>query len=73
MKPEHRSRLLELAASRGQKGFSGVIAEALDLYLETQKRRADAVRKALALKGSMGEAEASALLDETRRMRANWR
>jgi hypothetical protein len=29
MKPEHRARVIELAARRGDKGFSTVIAEAL--------------------------------------------
>lgn len=73
MKPEHRARMLELAASRGEKGFSAVVAEALELYLETQKGRANAIRSALALKGSMSETEAAGLLTETRRIRANWR
>lgn len=73
MKPEHRARLLELAANRGEKGFSTVVAEALELYLETQRGRANAIRGALALKGSMSETEASGLLTETRKIRANWR
>ena len=73
MKPEHRARILELAANRGEKGFSTVIAEALDLYLADQEGRADAIQKALALKGSMSEAEADGLLARTRQTRANWR
>ena len=73
MKPEHRARVLELAAQRGEKGFSTVVAEALELYLETQADRANAVRSALTLKGSMSETEAAALLTQTRKLRANWR
>ena len=73
MKPEHRARILELAANRGEKGFSTVIAEALELYLAEQKDRAGAIKKALALKGSMNAAEAESLLAETRKIRANWR
>jgi predicted transcriptional regulator len=73
MKPEHRARVLELAAQRGEKGFSTVVAEALELYLETQGNRADAIRSALALKGSMSEAEAAGLLTQTQKIRANWR
>jgi hypothetical protein len=73
MKPEHRSRILELAANRGEKGFSAVVAEALDLYLEAQKSRAGAIKHALALKGSIGRAEADELLAETRRIREHWR
>ena len=73
MKPEHRARILKLAAHRGEKDFSAVVAEALELYLETQGGRAAAVRGALALKGSMSELEAAALLTQTRKLRANWR
>jgi hypothetical protein len=73
MKPEHRARILELAANRGEKGFSAVVAEALELYLEAQDGRRDAIRSALALKGTMREPEAAGLLTRTREIRANWR
>ena len=73
MKPEHRTRVLELAANRGEKGFSTVVAEALDFYLEAQRGRTNAIRGSLALKGSMGEKEAAGLLTETRRIRTSWR
>jgi hypothetical protein len=73
MKPEHRARVLELAASRGDKGFSAVVAEALELYLETQNGRQDAIVSALALKGLMKGAEATSLLAQTRKIRADWR
>lgn len=35
LRPEHRAKLLELSARRGEKGFSSVIAEAIDTYLGT--------------------------------------
>jgi hypothetical protein len=73
MKPEHRARILELAANRGEKGFSTVVAEALELYLEAQRRRTNATRSALALKGSMSEREAAGLSAHTRKIRATWR
>lgn len=73
MKPEHRARILELAANRGEKGFSALIAEALDLYFEEQQGRVKAIRAALSLKGSMKEAEAAGLLNHTRKIRADWR
>jgi predicted transcriptional regulator len=73
MKPEHRARILELAANRGEKGFSTVVAEALELYLEAQGGRTNAIQSALALKGSMREAEAAGLLSRTRGIWANWR
>ena len=73
MKPEHRARVLELAASRGDKGFSNVVAEALELYLETQRRRTAAIQNALTLKGSMKGAEATDLATATRKIRTDWR
>jgi predicted transcriptional regulator len=73
IKPEHRARVLELAASRGEKGFSAVVADALEFYLQAQRDRTRAIRKALALKGSIGEKEAARLRTETRRLRAHWR
>jgi hypothetical protein len=73
MKPEHRARILELAANRGEKGFSTVVAEAVELYLKVQSERKSAIRSALALKGSMKEPDAVDLLTRTRSMRENWR
>jgi predicted CopG family antitoxin len=73
MKPEHRAQILELAAKRGEKGFSAVVAEALELYLADKRARKRAIDEALALKGSMSETEAAGLLKETRRIRTNWR
>jgi predicted transcriptional regulator len=73
IKSEHRARLLELAATRGEKGFSNVVNEALDLYLQTQTGRNAAIKKALALKGTMSAAEAKNLESETRKIRDNWR
>lgn len=73
MKPEHRARILELAANRGEKGFSTVVADALELYLKSQNDRKAAIRSALALKGSMREGDAAGLLTRTQTLRANWR
>ena len=73
MKPEHRARILEIAANRGEKGFSSIVSDALDLYLETATKRKTAIQKALALKGSLSESEGSDLLVRTRRIREHWR
>jgi hypothetical protein len=71
MKPEHRARILELAAKRGEKGSSMVVADALELYLDAQKSRTNAIRSALPLKGSMSAKEAAGLAAQTRRIRAS--
>jgi hypothetical protein len=73
IKPEHRTRILALASNRGEKGFSNVIAEALEFYLEAEGSRASAIQKALALKGSMQVTEATGLRTRTRKIRTNWR
>ena len=73
IKSEHRARILELAAERGEKGFSSVLAEALDLYLKAQRDRKGVIQNALALKGSMKDAEAADLLSRTEAIRAIWR
>ena len=73
MKPEHRARILELAANRGEKGFSSVVEEALELYLKAQRDRNKAIESALALRGSMKESEAADLLERTQTVRSNWR
>jgi len=73
MNPEHRARLLELASQRGEKGFSAVVGEALEFYLEARSRRTKAIRRALTLKGTMKTAEAEGLRARTRNIRANWR
>ena len=73
MKPEHRAQILELAAKRGEKGFSTVVAEALDLYLKDQREQKNAIKGALALKGSLKEADAADLLARTESIRTNWR
>lgn len=73
IKPEHRARLLELAATRGEKGFSSVVNEALELYLRSESGRAEALRKALVLRGSFSDSDARSLRDETRKIRAQWR
>jgi predicted transcriptional regulator len=72
IRPEHRARILELAASRGEKGFSGVVAEALEFYLDAEEKRTTAIANALALKGCMGESEAAKLRTEARRIRSKW-
>jgi hypothetical protein len=73
MKPEHRARLLELAAARGEKGFSNLVADALDHYLEAERKREGDIKKALALEGSLTDAEADELRGEIKKLRSRWR
>jgi hypothetical protein len=68
-----RARLLELAARRGDKGFSRLVQEALDAYLEAVAGEEAKRRKALQLRGTLPEAEAEALREATREIRGTWR
>ncbi|MBI2466653.1 MAG: ribbon-helix-helix protein, CopG family [Candidatus Rokubacteria bacterium] len=70
---EHRAALLELAARRGEKGFSALIAEALDAYLKGVAE-ADERRKAAAgLRGTLRGKDLEALRVATRAIRERWR
>jgi hypothetical protein len=68
----HRARLVRLAAERGEKGFSRLIAEALDGYLENQGAGDDR-ESARRLRGVLGEADARELEQRVRMIREDWR
>lgn len=69
LRDEHRARLLELAARRGEKGFSRLVAEALDEYLQREERQTEVRQTALAARGSLSEEEGEALRREAARGR----
>jgi hypothetical protein len=73
IKPEHRARLLELAARRGHKGFSQLVSEALDAYLRAQAGQADLRRRARMLQGTLAARDAKALRSATAEIRGSWR
>jgi predicted DNA-binding protein len=73
LKPEHRARLLAIAANRGEKGFSSVIAEAIGHYLEAEPGRSTAKQRALQLMGTLSPKEAEQLRRRTAAIRAFWR
>jgi hypothetical protein len=70
-----RAKLLQLAASRGEKGFSGLVQEALDLYLrmQTESSRRARVKAALSVLGTLGDKDVQALGEATRTLRKSWR
>ena len=73
IRPEHRARLLELAARRGDKGFSKLIAEALEAFLASSEKDEERVRAALAAGGSISNKDAKALREVTQSLRDSWR
>ena len=73
LKEAQRAELLKLAAQRGEKGFSSIIGEAIDLYLSQFRSRRDAVQRALAAEGMLSEAEGEALSVSAAKLREKWR
>ena len=71
--PEQRARLMELAARRGEKGFSKLVQQALDAYLRSQAGQEEKRRRALRLQGALDSREAERLRAATREIRASWR
>jgi hypothetical protein len=68
----HRAALLRLAAERGHKGFSKLVAEAVEAYLANLgvgDERAGATR----LRGVLSEADAKDLEERVRAVRDRWR
>ena len=70
---EHRARLLELAARRGEKGFSSIVREALDDYFDAEADRLGSRERALGALGSFDDRDAEAVRDEIETLRAKWR
>lgn len=70
---EHRAKLLELAAKRGEKGFSRLVQEAIDAYLAGLGRRDMARKSALAVLGTLDEEAAGHLERNARALRESWR
>jgi hypothetical protein len=68
-----RARLLELAARRGEKGFSNLIAEALAQYLAGLDAAGPARARALATRGCLTAAETGALAQVAGALRESWR
>ena len=73
MKTEHRSALLALAARRGEKGFSNVLAEAIEEYLRGNVERKRRLEDFLALEGSLSSEDAEELRRITTELRESWR
>jgi predicted transcriptional regulator len=68
-----RARLLELAARRGERGFSALVEEAVERYLEGEERRRSQAERAKSVIGSLSEGEADELEASVRSLRERWR
>ena len=73
IRDEYRAELLRLAAARGEKGFSNLVNEALELWLREKQRDHEAHRKASRLRGSLSDKDATALRESVADIRRRWR
>jgi hypothetical protein len=73
MKPEHRSALLALASRRGQKGFSAVLSEAIESFLQGEVERDKRRKTLLSLGGSLSKKDGDDLRRTVRELRESWR
>lgn len=70
---DYRARLLELAARRGEKGFSGLVREALAAYLTSVEQAEAETAAALETLGRLDETSAADLERSIEELRARWR
>jgi DNA anti-recombination protein RmuC len=68
-----RAALLELAAKRGEKGFSRLVQQAIDHMLTEESSRHEQIARALDLAGSFSDRSADALEKAVGRIRGTWR
>ncbi|NJD18725.1 MAG: hypothetical protein FIA95_05515 [Gemmatimonadetes bacterium] len=73
LKDEHRTRLLELAARRREKGLSGIVAEAVEAYLRAIDSDASVREDALKQRASLPAHEAERLRAQVSALREPWR
>ncbi len=73
MRDDHRAALLQLAAKRGEKGFSSIVAEAISAYLASVTATEELLRRAAQLRGSLREDEADEMRASAARLREEWR
>lgn len=72
VRDDHRAKLLEIAARRGEVDLSVLFAEAIELYLARYEARGAERGAALSLKGVLAGDEAEALRAEAHTIRDYW-
>lgn len=68
-----RARLLAMAARRGEKGFSSIVEDALERYIQSEDERETARGRALMVRGALSAEAAAELEARTRQLREDWR
>lgn len=70
---EVRAKLLELAARRGERGFSALVEEAVVRYLAEEDERRQRAEEARGVLGTLDPGEASELETSIALVRSRWR
>ncbi len=70
---KHRSILLALAAQKGLRGYSSIIKEALDHYVEDQSKIAEKKRKILKMEKTWKTEETEEVRSNIVELRKNWK
>ncbi len=73
LRNDQRARLLKLAAERGERGFSGLIQDAVDRYLAEIELRDQSVEDSIAMIGSLDADAAEGLRERVASVRKYWR
>ena len=71
IRDDQRLALVALASKKGIRGFSVLVQDAIDLYLAEQ--RPEAIRDALALRGTLTDQEAEEMRRRIDQAWAGWR
>ena len=70
---EQRAKLLSIAATKGMKGFSSLVREALEEYLSKSEMKEKHIKAALAVMGTLDDDEAQSLKESCAAVRESWR
>lgn len=68
-----RAKLLKAAAERGEKGFSHIMEEALNIYFTETDTLREKQRRAVNLRGQVPKQDAEKLRASTQNIRESWR
>ena len=70
---DHRSSLHSLAARRGLRGYSKLIQEAVDLYIQEMTAKQGSAEHLLQMRGTWNKEEARKFQKKLKGIRKNWK
>jgi hypothetical protein len=72
LQDRHRSLLYSLAIKKGVRGYSSIIEEALDTYVDHLSKKNGLKKDVLQMMGSWQEEDISQAKEKIKKMRKNW-